>query len=193
VLTIQPTCFSGGANGSDLAWGFEAKWRGFKIVHFSFEGHQSYSDPNERVVLTDEQLAAADEALLRANTVLMRKNPLANEQPRKRLLQRNWFQIRDTQAVYAVAKSIDKAGNVAGGTGWAVQMFRDRVSRELAHALLPMYVFEQTRRRWFQATTHELWVECAPPPPTAYDYFTGIGTRTLNQDGHRAINEVWGS
>lgn len=187
-------CLSGGARGSDVAWGDATKLRGGGVIHYSFPGHRHSAREEDVCVLTDEQLRRANEPLLFANRTLKRTNPLNRPFPVLRLLQRNWWQVVNTDAVYAIVQAASPDGTVDGGTGWAVQMYRDRFEQD-APGAIPLYVFDQTRRRWLRGTTGTTglpWLPVDLLPARPRGSFAGIGTRKLNADGQRAINEVWG-
>ena len=75
-------CLSGGAIGSDLAWGVAAAAVGHGVIHFSFQGHQTLAPPEQVVRLTAEQLASADEPCRRANQTLRRRFPARSQRTR---------------------------------------------------------------------------------------------------------------
>lgn len=183
-------CFSGGATGSDLAWGAAAKRAGYQPIHFSFEGHRTQAPPAELRVIEPDVLKFADTYLQIANKKLKRAK-IVDGSERASLLRRNFFQVIGSNAVYAVAVQTFSDGTVAGGTGWAVEMAVGAFNAETERELLPIFVFDQTRTRWLQlANRGEPWrsIDHPPAPP---DRFTGIGTRRLNSSGRRAIERVF--
>lgn len=181
------TCVSGGAKGSDLAWGTYAEPAGYRIIHASFSGHQTNARPDQLKIYLQPELDLALPALLLANKALKRQRP-DTESHRGRLLARNFYQVQEpVEAVYAITTQVYEDGTVAGGTGWAVQMFIDRCDQRLC-VPYPTYVFEQTRRSWFQRA-RQGWTKIDQPPPPP-SHFAGIGTRKLNRDGERAIKEL---
>lgn len=184
LIGDQPICLSGGAKGADQQWGMTAGHAGHTVFHFSFPGHRPHVPPSEVVVLTEAQLGEADPHLHRANLTLQRhfppKSPFAAN-----LLRRNWYQVRDAQAVYAVA-TLDKDGGVSGGTAWAVQMFLDRHEGRACAA----YLFDQASGRW------HVWgdagwtvVDTVPEPDGVW---AGIGSRDLLDNGKAAIRDLMG-
>ena len=94
------------------------------------------------------------------------------------LLARNWMQVKNADAVFAIGH-ISK-GIVDGGTGWAVQMAID--------AGKPVYLFDQVRNQWFRNTSGT-WAVTEVPRLTPN--FAGIGTRELNEQGKKAIEDVY--
>src|SRR5687768_14520855 len=91
-------CYSGGASGSDKFWGRLAAVAGHEVCHYSFAGH---GGPGGSVKLTQEQLEQADPHLLKANETLGRRFPTYKHFV-DNLLRRNWWQIKDTDAVYGI-------------------------------------------------------------------------------------------
>ncbi len=158
--------------GADTEWGLAALAAAHEVIHFSFAGHRP-TDRKNSYEMTQQELDAADPFLRKASKTLKRNYP-----PRdmfvKNLLQRNYYQIRDSERLYAVATI--KNGLVEGGTGWAVQMFIDRQIGDC-------FVYDQKVKQWYQWRSG--WVECEPYKP--YGYWTGIGTRHINQSGKDAI------
>lgn len=191
---------SGGARGSDSVWGQIGEEYGVTSRHYYADGEKT---PTGNVALTKDQLAEANEHLRQANTKLNRKFPTSNEYVNN-LLRRNWYQIKNSDAIYAIAESFDivkdntKPKNttditksvysyratVKGGTGWAVQMAIDNSK--------PVYVFDQSDGKWYQysASQDNLgWIETDTPILTPN--FAGIGTRNINEAGMQAIRDVY--
>lgn len=185
---MQRLCFSGGARGADLAWGDAARARGYEVVHYSFPGHRTDADPVELRALTDAQLRQGNPFLRRAATDLGRIFPPRSAYVRK-LLQRNYWQVRNTHAVYAVA-TLDEHGRVEGGTGWAVQLYMNFFCGGTPR----LFTFDQRTDRWltWQGVSPTSWRDAGQPPPPG-PVFTGIGSRDLLENGQRAIDEVFGT
>ena len=99
---INYTLVSGGAEGSDLYWQRIGTKFGMKVKAFSFEAHNTRNS-NARVVLSLEQLKKADEFLHNANRTLKRHFPTGKSFVNN-LLRRNWYQVKDTRAVFAVGR-----------------------------------------------------------------------------------------
>lgn len=179
----QDICLSGGARGADLAWGETALAHGHDLIHFSFAGHRSTAPHNTLFVLSAEELREADPFLERANRTLGRRWPSRNPHVAG-LLRRNYYQVREADAVYAV--STFEKRHVAGGTSWAVQMFLDRFPGQPD---IPCYVYDQVIGTW---TAWEdggfVEVDRVPRPQGCW---AGIGTRELNDRGSEAIEKVW--
>lgn len=183
ILGAQPILLSGGASGADLQFGMTAGRAGHQVIHFVFEGHGSKAPKSEHVCLTQDMLNEADQALVQANGTLRRSFP-TGKQYVNNLLRRNYWQIRDTQSVYAVA-DFDEQGLVHGGTAWAVQMFIDRHRGQEC----PVYVFEQKTDSWYAHRGYRNW-EAVNVVPYPTNVWTGIGTRRLESNGKSAIRNL---
>jgi len=182
---LDNICLSGGAIGADYLWGEVASMFGHQIVHFGFAGHRSKVPRATIYTLTEEALLDADPYLVRANKTLDRRWPVRDHHVAS-LLRRNFYQVIETDSVYAVA-SLDR-GHVAGGTAWAVQMYLDRFDRGVE---LPCYVFDQNVGTWTQWDGDGFLEIDLPPRPAGL--WTGIGTRKLNTAGTNAIMGIWTS
>lgn len=171
-------CYSGGAQGADLFWGKVAAEFGHEVKHFVFSKHRHRSD--DAIVLTDDLLKEADEYLIEANKTLKRSYPTKNDYVNN-LLRRNYYQIKDSDSVYAVSEIKDNM--VQGGTAWAVQMFLDSGKSDC-------YVYDQEQQEWFYYEDGN-WVLLHGNPPTPSGNYAGIGTRKLNTHGENAIFNVF--
>ena len=172
--------YSGGAPGSDSHWSLVAALHKHKIIHYSFNRHKI--SPHFRVVLTDEELKKADEFLVEANKVL--KRSLGKNDYIKNLLRRNYYQIKQSDSLYAIAESFNGDVKKLGGTAWAVVMF-------LRQGTGPAYIFSQSDEKWFrgdrggQENTFK-WTEINKPKKPSGKY-TAIGTRKLKSSGRSTI------
>jgi ribA/ribD-fused uncharacterized protein len=171
------TVHSGMATGADTAWAEVADSMGIKTIGHSFKGHRvSGTRPTmeTRNELTEEQLKAADKFIEKAAEGLGR--PINADY--QNLFRRNYYQVKDSEAVIAVGKVLPDGTKVSGGTGWATQMGIDKG--------VPVYVFDQVKKSWFKWDGKK-FVDSDLPPK--FDEFAGIGTRDLNPAGRQAIEE----
>lgn len=186
-LTSPDVLLSGAAQGSDYKFGKYAHEAGHAVIHWSFDGHRSKCPPQHIVQLTQNHLDDANKAVERANKTLKRRFPSSNPHVNK-LLQRNYYQVRWAQAVYAVG-TIDPLGLVEGGTGWATQMYMDRfLHLEDYFEDCNLYVFDQKALKWM--FWRGKWSEIEMPP-TPHGVYAGIGTREINEAGIAAIAAVY--
>jgi hypothetical protein len=163
---------SGGAKGSDTAWDMIGRRFGFHDHRHYYHGDKT---PLGNVLITEEELEEGWKHVLQANKTLRR-------QPHKykSLLSRNWFQVKNANAVYAISTLSEDRTQVSGGTGWAVQMAIDNGKR--------VFVFDQDLERWFEWKT-SFFIECETPAIT--ENYAGIGTRQITRKGIEAIENVY--
>ena len=172
-------CHSGGCAGSDMEWENEGNKYGIKTIAYSFNGHTQYG--KNRVILTIKELEEGFEAVLKAN-LTMKRYPQGQSTYVKNLLARNWFQVKNSEAVFAIGKFVsDKL--VSGGTGWAVQMAIDNKK--------PVFLFDQINKKWnkfnYELGKFEVMVDI----PRLTENFAGVGTREITEDGKNAIKEIF--
>lgn len=182
-----PICLSGGAIGADLQFGVCARMRNHLVVHFSFRNHRTDAPREDVVVLSPDQLESATEKVRTAGKRIKRNFP--NDIFVLNLLRRNYFQIADTQRVYAVSH-IDSDGFVDGGTAWATAMFMDRMEEEGMSADGMIHLFDQKLNKWLIYRDGRWVHEGEPPSPT--NVYTGIGSRKLFPNGKAAIRKLLG-
>ena len=161
------TAFSGGAVGSDTYWREQGKKYGLEV--------QDFLPENMTEEMMDE--AAPHVAMARSQ---MGKNPSRSAQVEK-LIHRNYFQIKNADAVFAVGKLERGPGlRVQGGTGYAVQMGLNKG--------IPVYVYDQKTKTWFTGDQNNRQ-EIAAPRLTSSPAL--IGTRDLSDAGRNAIQNVY--
>lgn len=182
---------SGGAEGSDYYWGKSGEAYNTQSINYSFKGHKPKTDNVK--VLTEEELSEADSHLITANFKLNRRFPAKNEYVTN-LLRRNWYQVKNAKAIFAIGKLDIKKGIVDGGTGWAVQMAIDNKK--------DVYVFNVEDDTWYKSIYGERQISFmgierkfknfAPcKTPILTKEFAGIGTRELTLEGKKAIDSVY--
>ena len=171
---------SGGAVGADTVFGVIGEQYGVlkeNIKHYYVEGNKT---PSGNAPLTQEQANTADARLVQANQTLNRSWPTASTYVNN-LLRRNWFQVKNSDAVFAISVlDANKPGTVKGGTGWAVQMAID--------ANKPVFVFDQGKKQWF-TWDGKKFVETETP--TLTPNFAGVGKRAITDAGKEAIRDVY--
>jgi len=166
--------FSGGAKGSDTGWEIIGNKYDVKTVSFSFDNHRCLS-PN-RHILTDEELQEGWEMVLISATKMNKYIENSNRYVR-RLLSRNWFQVKNSESIYAIGmilnpgekglkyKNKSNIDIVDGGTGYAVMMSIETNK--------PTFVFDQYKNKWFTWNKKEnTFVETEEPKLTTK--FAGI-------------------
>lgn len=171
--------FSGGAPGAEAAFGAAAEAWGIEEVNFTFEGHRIERHRGVRV-LNHEELNAGDVSLAYVSRLMHRR--YTDSPTLRRILQSLWYQINNGQEIYVIGTILED-GTVKGGTGWGAEFAK------LCNK--PLFVFDQTRDGWSKWTGDD-W-EALPPtsaPVISHPHFTGTGTRSLEANGRRAIEEL---
>jgi len=171
------TLFSGGARGSEAAFGKAAHLHGIREVHYTFDGHQQERREGTRR-LSPRELAAGDVSLVHASRKLNRTYSSDPENIRK-VLQMLWHMVSRSQQVFVVG-AIQQDQTVRGGTGWAVELARTW-GKEL-------WVFDQPKSAWFH-WTQTGWVPGQPEIRSRN--FCGSGTRQLDAGGQSAIDALF--
>ena len=188
---------SGGAKGSDFQWGEIGKKFGLsedRIHHLWVDSPEVGEDrgitPHGNRPITQEQARAIDEEVKKANIFVGRVFPMQPKRGRTQaqttrannLLRRNWYQVRGSDAVFAIGNLDKKKTGLAveGGTGWAVQMAIDQGK--------PVHFFDQKSNKWYTGNNTSL---TEIDTPTLTPNFAGIGTRGITPAGRKAIEDVY--
>jgi len=170
--------FSGGAAGAEEAFGAAAERAGIEEVNFSFDGHITNRTRGLRV-LNHEELQNGDFSLTYVSKLMKRRFP--HTQMFRRILQSIWYQVNSGQEIYVVGV-IQSDDTVQGGTGWGAEFTK------LCNK--PLFVFDQEKGRWFMWKKNH-WEGCSAAPVISHVHFSGTGTRHLNENGLKAINDLF--
>jgi len=176
------TNHSGGCPGSDMTWENIGNEYGFKTIAYSFRNH--HHESKNPKILTHEELQEGFEHVRIASVGLKRKIPQIYPYV-KNLLSRNWYQVKNSAAIYAIGTFQSKTYKlVNGGTGWAVQMAIDNYK--------PIYFFDQDSNQWFTYNYGFIVQKFEPfdSIPVLTSNFAGIGTREITLAGKNAIRQV---
>ncbi|MCK9446589.1 hypothetical protein M0Q50_06985 [bacterium] len=173
------TCHTGGAPGADSVFEFECKYADYNVIVYSFDGHNTKS-PNRKLI-SQEELNESFKFIKNTNLRLHRN--LNNLSPYvKNLLARDYYQVFNSDAVYAIGL-LDTYNTVKGGTGYACSCAID------LHK--PIYLFDQDKNYWmnyeFLLNKFVIYNEI----PKLTENFAGIGTRDINQNGINAIRSIF--
>jgi hypothetical protein len=172
--------FSGGAPGAEAYFGACAERHGVEEVNFTFDGHRIERHRGIRV-LNHEELLSGDVSLEYVSRLMHRRY---HDAPTiRRVLQTLWHQVNNGQEIYVIG-AIQDDDTVRGGTGWGAEFAK------LCNK--PLWVFDQHRDGWFTWSGDE-WTAAsgADAPRITHAHFTGTGTRTLADNGRRAIDELF--
>jgi len=179
--TSRATLFSGGAKGSEAAFGAAAEAHGLDEVTFVFAGHEAVRQRGQRE-LSAEDLALRDVSVQYVTKLMRRDYPshTTDETSFRRLLQSICWQVASGQEVFVVGEILPDM-TVRGGTGWGAEFAK------LCNK--PLFVFDQQRLGWFRwEPTH--WLPVKSPCITR-QRFTGTGTRSLTEAGDQAIVDLF--
>lgn len=172
--------FSGGAPGAEAEFGANAERFGVEEVNFTFEGHNIVRRRGLRV-LNHEELKNGDVSLEYISRLLNRRYP--DTPTFRKILQSIWYQINNGQQIFVIGEIMEDA-TVRGGTGWGAEFAK------LCNK--PLYVFDQKRDGWYMWRS-QTWesLEGTDQPKITHVHFTGTGTRTLQENGRKAIEELF--
>jgi len=173
------TCHSGGCPGSDITWERECDKYEIYTIAYSFYNHKH--DSNNPKVLTVEELNEGWQAVLAAEKTLKRNVGRVIYPYVKNLLCRNWFQVKNSDAVFAIGKFVNRK-IVSGGTGWAVQMAIDNKK--------DVFLFDQKENVWNKFNYETMEFNEIDYIPTLTKNFAGVGTREINGHGINAIKKI---
>jgi hypothetical protein len=177
--------YSGAASGADTIWENTGKEFGL--------GKQVNYKPESLKKLTKEELKEIEDAYQQAVKDLGRK-PLDADTFAGGLVRRDYLQAKAADSVFAISTIVEPGEKdpkgyinktnkplVAGGTGYAVQM--------AINLGKPVYVFDQIKNKWFYWNNNNNFEEVSTPVLT--EKFAGIGTREINDNGKKAIKNVY--
>lgn len=185
------TCNSGGAEGSDSYWELFAELYGMSINAFSYKT-KKHKGPH-KFEISKEDYDEGVSKVEKANKSLKRKGI----DKYMNLLARNWAQVKYSEEIFAIGYivkngDISKSGfkvtstneSVDGGTGYAVQMAIDNSKT--------VYVFDQGTKCWYKwSYILDKFLKLRNTPLILCKNFAGIGTREINEDGMKAIEDVF--
>jgi hypothetical protein len=172
--------FSGGAPGAEAEFGACAERHGIEEVNFTFEGHKIARHRGVRV-LNHEELQNGDVSLEYVSRLMHRR--FTDAPTIRKVLQTMWYQVNNGQEIYVVGAIVED-GTVRGGTGWGAEFAK------LCNK--PLHVFDQDKDRWF-TWTGDGWRprSAGDGPVITHAHFTGTGTRALQDNGRRAIEDLF--
>jgi len=171
--------FSGGAAGAEAEFGACAERHGIDEVNFTFDGHQDVRRRGLRV-LNHEELESGDVSLEYVSKLMNRRY---TEGPTiRKVLQTLWYQVNNGQEIYVIGAILGD-NTVRGGTGWGAEFAK------LCNK--PLHVFDQDKNAWFKWSGSAWNTLTADGPVIGHSHFTGTGTRRLQDNGKRAIAQLF--
>jgi hypothetical protein len=170
------TLYSGGATGSESAFGEAAEASGVKEVNFTFEGHVQERAVGARV-LSAREMSDGDVSLLYVSERLQRS--YSEGSMVRHVLKALWHMVSRSQQVFIVGL-IQSDDTVRGGTGWSVELAK-MWGKDL-------WVFDQGRDDWFFWKAGAWHVGL---PVITATTVAGTGTRVLEENGKAAITSLF--
>lgn len=175
---------SGGAKGADLAWDKIGR-------EFGVNNHIHWR-PKDLSLLDPQFKDRMLVDVVKAAAALKRPSAFKGVE----LVQRNWLQVVNSQAIFAIGRIIEPMWRdprgylnttgkqiIAGGTGWAVEM---AIQRGLGVA-----VFDMNTNQWnFWDSSFNKFLPI-DFSPTLTQKFAGIGSREITPEGLQAIRDVY--
>lgn len=180
-LTDKNICLSGGAKGSDLYWGELALNNNHEVKHYIFHDFNNGKYPENSELLSTQSLNEAKPYLEEANRSLHRVFPCSTKYVNN-LLKRNYWQVKHSKTLYAVAEMDHYKECVHGGTAWAVQMFLDMGKTNC-------YILCKNSLKWY--CFDKRFVEMNELPPKPQGIYTGIGSRDINEKHKLMMKELY--
>ncbi|WP_147819627.1 hypothetical protein [Salidesulfovibrio onnuriiensis] len=171
------TLFSGAAKGAESEFGRLAEKYGITEVNYAFEGHNCERKRGLQM-LSPEELTRKDVSLTYVSKLLNRT--FTNAEKMRKVLQSIMYQVDSGHEIFIVGV-IQEDNTVRGGTGWGAEFAK--ICNK------PLYVFGQARNAWYKWEKVE-WVEVKNPVITDAK-FTGTGTRFLEENGKKALEELF--
>lgn len=164
------TFYSGGAKGSDTYWGNATNRIGGKTIHYRPTDYDNLSKEDKDRIENEY------------NEVIkyLGKHPSNATGYVGKLLRRDLLQADNASAIFAVGH-LDNKGLVAGGTGYAT-------TRGIIRGI-PVHLYNQETKSWmvWDANQKKFVNESQP---TLVNNAALIGTRELNANGQKAIDDV---
>ncbi len=175
------TLFSGGAKGTEAAFGQAAESHGVDEVNFTFPGHDPVRTRGLRE-LSEDDLSLRGVSVQYVPKLMRRDYPShsVDENVFRRLLESICWQVASGQEVFVVGEILPDL-TVRGGTGWGAEFAK------LCNK--PLFVFDQQRQGWFRWELSR-WASVKAPSITR-QRFTGPGTRALTEAGAQAIVDLF--
>jgi hypothetical protein len=172
--------FSGGAQGTEAEFGANAESFGIEEVNFTFNGHAIIRKRGLRV-LNHEELKNGDVSLEYVSKLMNRR--YTDNLTFRKILQSIWYQINNGQEIFVIGEILNDK-TVKGGTGWGAEF--SKICNK------PLQAFDQKRNKWFIWNKLE-WIERkkGDEPVISQVHFTGTGTRFLEENGKKAIKELF--
>lgn len=169
--------YSGAASGTEEFFGQTAEKYGIEEVNFSFENRKVSRNRGIRI-LNHEELENGDVSLTYLSKLMNRE--YSRSETFRKIIQTIWHQINNSQQIFVIGQILED-NTVKGGTGWGAEFAK------LCNK--PLFIFDQKQDKWYK-WNKEQWIETETPEITE-NHFCGTGTRYLEENGKKAIEELF--
>lgn len=182
------TLISGGAIGSDIEWERLAKEYNLQTKIFTIK--DMYNIESDFYIEIDTAYKQACKDL---------KRPEINTGYTSLLVRRDYLQAKNAQVIFAIGNIIkpkekDSKGYInktnkeiiSGGTGYCIQMG--------INLNKPVFVFNQKDNKWYLWNNYMnrfISLKETIPDLKGIEYFAGIGTRKITEEGKQAIKNFY--
>jgi energy-coupling factor transporter ATP-binding protein EcfA2 len=184
---VDPKTFtnhSGGAYGADTMWDTVGR-------EFNVNNHNHYRDEknsNLSKKLKDAGVKAVTLTAAALNKARDNVNKLLGTNHKDdiagNLQARNYFQVANSDGVFAIGSLTANKKGVTGGTNTAIQL-----AIKLTDKVRPVYVWDTNTQRWYEFNRTK-GVFQATTTPTLTKEFAGIGTRDI--ENYNTKNQLTG-
>lgn len=166
----EVTNHSGGANGADTLFDIIGNDYGMKKNNHYYFGKKT---PKGNIRLTEAQVNEGTEMYKKS---LYRTGKYETKDVAKRnLLSRNWYQVKNSTQIIAIAKLTKSKTGVEGGTGYAVAMAQEWNSENRDNQK-EINVFDPYANKWYQWDGQKFQEGVIPK---LQKDFAGIGSREI--------------
>ena len=184
---VDPKTFtnhSGGAYGADTMWDTVGR-------EFGVNNHNHYRDENNSTLSKKLKDAGVKAVTLTASALNKARDTVNNllgtnhkDDIAGNLQARNYYQVANSDGVFAIGSLTPNKKGVTGGTNTAIQL-----SIKLTDKVRPVYVWDTNTQRWYEFNRTK-GVFQATTTPTLTKDFAGIGTRDI--ENYNTKNQLTG-
>lgn len=169
----EKVLYSGGCQGGDYIFGVIAEKYGYNVDHYYGFAHKT---PFGNSIIDENGINEGLQVANRVARFLKKNTPTDSTTYVANMIGRNWHQVKNTEAVYAVQELTPDSKHVESGTSWAVE-------EAIRILKVPyIYVLDPKTMQWYQYQYGlGIFQEIKEPnePPSHFSHITGIGSRTL--------------
>ena len=178
---------SGASEGADTHFSRIGLEYEVPFAHYTFKGHKaSKTAAGLKRPLEPKELDEGGERVRKADESLQRLQGKKVNPGILKLLQKNWFQVKTSNGVYAIGELQKGGTELKGGAGWTVQMAVDAKKKHI-------YAFDVKNKNWHRYDYKLNRFRMIDKTPKLVKRFAGIGSRKIkkNSAGYKAIQDLY--